>query len=203
MKKLIAISALAALSVTAGNAIAAGNAAAGQTKSAACAACHGADGNSVINPVWPSLAGQHESYIVKQLGELKGGARKDPTMAPMAAPLSEQDMADLAAYFSSQARKPAVADADKVALGKQIYHGGNPTTGVPACMACHGPKGVGNAAANFPSLSHQNAAYTAKQLKAFRDGSRANDLNGMMRDTAKFMSDAEIDAVSAYIQGLH
>lgn len=202
MKKLIAISALAALSVTAGNAMAAGNAGAGQTKSAACAACHGADGNSVVNPVWPSLAGQHESYIVKQLMELKDGTRKDPTMSPMAAPLSEADMADLAAYYSAQPRKPGQADPAQVELGKQIYHGGNMKSGVPACMACHGPDASGVPAANFPSLSNQNAAYTAKQLKAFRDGSRANDLNGMMGNTAKFMTDAEIEAVASYIQGL-
>ncbi|GAB6042923.1 c-type cytochrome [Endothiovibrio diazotrophicus] len=203
MKKLIAISALAALSVTAGNAIAAGSASAGQTKAAVCAACHGADGNSVINPLWPSLAGQHASYIVKQLTELHAGDRKDPTMSPMAAPLSEADIADLAAWFSSQTRQPHQADPAKVKLGKQIYHGGNMETGVPACMACHGPTGAGNEPAKFPSLAGQNAAYTAKQLKAFRDGSRANDPNGMMRGTAKFMSDAEIDAVASYIQGLH
>jgi len=202
MKKLIAISVLAALSVTAGHAIAGGNAEAGKTKSAMCAACHGADGNSVVNPVWPSLAGQHASYIVKQLSELKGGQRSDATMAPMAAPLSDEDMADLAAWFSSQSRIPAQADPAKVELGKLVYHGGVKESGVPACMACHGPDGSGNPAARFPSLSNQNAAYTAKQLKAFRDGSRANDLNAMMREAARAMTDAEIEAVASYIQGL-
>lgn len=89
------------LSVSAG---AAGDAAAGKAKSVVCAACHGADGNS-SNPLWPNLAGQHAPYMVKQLKDFKSGARKDPVMAPMAAPLSDQDMENLAAYFASQKQK--------------------------------------------------------------------------------------------------
>ena len=135
-----------------------GNAEAGKTKSATCAACHGADGNSV-NPEWPKLAGQHPSYIAKQLANFKDDARVNPSMSPMAKPLSEQDMADLAAYFSSQAAKPGEADQTKVALGEQMYKGGNNATGVAACAACHGPTGTGNPASNFPSLSGQHATY--------------------------------------------
>lgn len=178
-----------------------GNAEAGKTKSATCAACHGADGNSV-NPEWPKLAGQHPSYIAKQLANFKEDARSNPSMSPMAKPLSEQDMADLAAYFSSQVKKPGEADQTKVALGEQMYKGGNNATGVAACAACHGPTGTGNPASNFPSLSGQHATYIKNQLSAFRKGERANDAGKMMRNVAAKMTDAEIEAVAEYIAGL-
>ena len=178
-----------------------GNAEAGKTKSATCAACHGADGNSV-NPEWPKLAGQHPSYIAKHLANFKEDARVNPSMSPMAKPLSEQDMADLAAYFSSQAAKPGEADQTKVALGEQMYKGGNNATGVAACAACHGPTGAGNPASNFPSLSGQHATYIKNQLNAFRKGERANDAGKMMRNVAAKMTDAEIEAVAEYIAGL-
>ena len=178
-----------------------GNAEAGKTKSATCAACHGADGNSV-NPEWPKLAGQHPSYIAKQLANFKDDARVNPSMSPMAKPLSEQDMADLAAYFSSQAAKPGEADQTKVALGEQMYKGGNNATGVAACAACHGPTGAGNPASNFPALSGQHATYIKNQLNAFRKGERANDAGKMMRNVAAKMTDAEIEAVAEYIAGL-
>ncbi len=178
-----------------------GNAEAGKTKSATCAACHGADGNSV-NPEWPKLAGQHPNYLLKQLMNFKNDERVNPSMSPMAKPLSDQDMADLAAYYSSQVMKSGEADQSKVALGEQIYKGGNNATGVAACAACHGPTGSGNPAANFPAINGQHAAYTKNQLNAFRKGERANDAGKMMRNIAAGMTDAEIEAVSEYIAGL-
>jgi len=178
-----------------------GNADAGKTKSAVCAACHSADGNSV-NPEWPKLAGQHASYIVKQLHDLKNDKRTNPTMSPMAKPLSDQDMADLAAYFSSQTRTPGSADKAKVELGMQVYKGGNNTSGVAACAACHGPTGAGNPAAKFPSLNGQQITYLKNQLNAFRNGTRANDAGKMMQNIAAKMTDAEINAVAEYISGL-
>ncbi len=179
-----------------------GNAEAGKTKSATCAACHGADGNST-NPEWPKLAGQHAGYIVKQLTDLKKGeTRKNATMSPMAAPLSEQDMADLAAYFSSQTRKLGEADQSKVALGEQVYKGGNNATGVAACAACHGPTGAGNPASGFPSLYGQQTTYVKNQLNAFRKGERSNDPGKMMQNIAANMTDKEIDAVAEYVTGL-
>lgn len=178
-----------------------GNAEAGKTKSATCAACHGADGNSV-NPEWPKLAGQHPSYLLKQLMNFKNDERVNPSMSPMAKPLSDQDMADLAAYYSSQVMKAGEADQSKVTLGEQIYKGGNNATGVAACAACHGPTGAGNPAANFPAISGQHAAYTKNQLNAFRKGERANDAGKMMRNIAAGMTDAEIEAVAEYIAGL-
>ncbi len=201
MKKVVWIASLLMLATT-GVAQAAGDAAAGKVKSAVCAACHGADGNSGANPLWPKLAEQHPEYIIKQLQDFKDNKRTDTTMAPMAAPLTEKEMQDLAAYFSSQKRTIGEAAADKVEVGEQIYRAGTPN-GVAACNGCHGPTGSGNGPAGFPSLSGQTAAYVAKQLKAFRDGTRANDLNGMMRGIAARMNDKEIDAVSQYIQGLH
>jgi len=121
----------------------------------------------------------------------------------MAAPLSEQDIADLAAYFSGQATSKGDADPALVELGEKIYRGGNPASGVSACIGCHGPTGTGNPAANFPSLSGQHARYVEIQLNAFRKGERANDAGKMMRSVAGKMTDQEIKAVASYVQGLH
>ncbi len=202
MKKVVWIASLIALA-SAGAAQAAGDVEAGKAKSAVCAACHGADGNSGANPLWPKLAGQSPRYIIKQLHDFKDQKRTDGTMSPMAAPLTDKEIEDLAAYFSSQKRTIGEAAADKVALGEQIYRAGIAEAGVPACTGCHGPAGEGNDAARFPALSGQTAAYVAKQLKDFRDGRRTNDLNGMMRGVANRMKDNEIEAVAQYIQGLY
>ena len=123
-------------------------------------------------------------------------------MAPMAMPLGEQDMEDLAAYFFTQQRQGGEADPAKVAVGETIYRGGNSAAGVSACAACHAPNGVGNPAAGFPALAGQHAAYTEKTLKDFRAGARNNDMAQMMQDIAGRMTDAEIAAVSQYVQGL-
>jgi cytochrome c553 len=201
MKKLLLITSIASLAML-GTAHAAGDAEAGKTKSAMCAACHGADGNSVA-PNFPKLAGQHADYLTKQLKEFKSGERKDATMNGMTAALSEQDMADLGAFYAAQKGAVGTAAEDKVAVGETIYRAGNSASGVAACAACHGPTGTGNPMANFPSLSGQHADYTMLQLKNFRDGTRANDAGSMMRGVAKMMSDSEIEAVAQYIQGLH
>lgn len=202
MKKALLIASMAMLAM-AGTTQAAGNAEAGKTKSVVCAACHGVDGNSGVNPMWPKLAGQHENYIIKQVNDFKANKRTEAMMAPMVAPLSDEDIADLAAYFSSQKPTIGEAAADKVAAGEQLYRAGNATSGVSACTACHGPTGSGNPMANFPSLSGQGAAYVVKALKDFRSGTRNNDAGGMMQDVASRLTDAEIDAVAQYVQGLH
>lgn len=198
-KWIVSVSIALALSAT--GLQAAGDAAAGKTKSATCMACHGPDGNSP-NPEWPKLAGQHPDYIIKQLSEFKAGLRKNDLMSPMAAPLSDQDMQDLAAYFSDQSQAPGTAAADKVARGERIYRAGNAATGVAACMACHGPAGTGNPAAGFPRISGQHATYLEKTMKDFRAGGRNNDPNRMMQAVAAAMTDAEIAAVAQYVQGL-
>lgn len=202
MRKLPAIVATCALLGVMTTALAAGDAAAGKQKSATCVACHGADGNSA-NGEWPKLAGQNVKYLVKQLHEFKAGDRANPIMSGMAAPLSDQDMADLAAYFSSQKVTPGEADPQMVEAGQALYKGGNLASGVSACMACHGPTGAGVPEAGFPSIAGQHAQYTETQLKAFRSMQRANDPGQMMRNIAMKMTDAEMKAVASYIQGLH
>ena len=191
------------LALTASATHAAGNVEAGKTKAAPCAACHGVDGNSPANPLWPKLAGQSPEYIQKQIADFKGGVRQDPLMAPQAALLAtDQDVADVAAFFSAQAQTTGQAQADKVELGEQVYRGGNMERGVAACSGCHGPAGMGNPLAKFPRISGQHADYVSKALKDFRAGNRANDPNGMMRGVAKQMTDDEIAAVAQYVQGL-
>ncbi|MBW9259529.1 MAG: cytochrome c4 [Candidatus Thiodiazotropha sp. (ex. Lucinisca nassula)] len=196
------VTATLALSFTVGLAQAAGNAEEGKNKSATCAGCHGAEGNSPLNPVWPKIAGQHPAYIEKQIKDFKANKRSDPMMTPMAMPLSDQDIADLAAYYSSQMVKTGVAAADKVEAGERLYRAGNADTGVAACMACHGPSGAGNPQANFPAIAGQHAAYVEKALKDFRAGTRTNDASKMMQGVVERMTDAEIAEVAQYIQGL-
>ena len=160
------------------------------------------DGNST-NPVWPKLAGQHAEYLMKQLQDFKAGKRENAQMSPMAANLGDQDMQDLAAYFSTQKVKPGAADPSQIELGQKLYRAGNIDTGVPACMACHGPAGHGNPAAVYPAVGGQHNAYTLAQLKAFREGLRTNDPNEIMRTIVGRMTGDEIKAVSEYMQGLH
>lgn len=183
-------------------AAAAGSAEAGQAKSVACSACHGMGGNS-LNPEWPSLAGQHENYLVKALQSFKSGERQNVLMSGMAMPLTDQDMADLAAYFSQQKRAGNVADPSLVSAGERLYRGGNKDTGVPACLACHGPTGQGNPAAGWPSIAGQHASYAAAQLVAYRGKQRSTDGGTqMMRNVSATLTDDEIKAVTSYIQGL-
>src|SRR5690554_6758634 len=182
--------------------LATGNVSDGKAKSAVCAACHGVDGNSPAD-MYPKLAGQHANYLYKQLFEFKSGKRENAIMAPMVAALTEEDMADLAAYYASQKATPGAVSEDLLALGKQIYRGGNMASGVPACMACHGPNGSGMPSASWPKLSAQYRAYTETQLHAFANGERSNDPNSMMRDIAAKMTAEEIKAVAAYVSGLH
>ena len=185
-----------------GLAQAAGDKEAGKTKSAVCAGCHGADGNSAV-AMYPKLAGQNEGYLLKQLKEFKSKARDNAIMAGQVAALSDQDMEDLAAYFSSQKVKPGSADEKLVKAGEKLYRAGDAAAGISACIGCHGPTGAGNPMAKFPSLSGQQSEYVVAQLKAFRSGTRTNDAGKMMRNITERMTDAEIQAVASYIQGLH
>jgi cytochrome c553 len=177
----------------------AGDVAAGKTKAATCAACHGSDGNSLV-PMYPSLAGQSANYIAKQLAEFKSGERENMVMAGMAAALSQEDMNDLAAFFAVQTAKPGTGETD--AEGHKLYFGGNADKGIAACIACHGVNGKGMKQAGFPSLAGQSKDYLKSQLASFRNGTRHNDSNGMMRNIAIKLSDADIDAVAQYISSL-
>ncbi|NTS78668.1 cytochrome c4 [Catenovulum sp. SM1970] len=184
-----------------------GNAEAGKAKSATCVACHSVDGNSVI-PANPKIAGQSEAYLLKQLQDFKsaftgGNGRKSAVMGAMTAALSEQDMADLAAYFASQETSPGTTPEDVIEAGSKLYRGGDESRGITACTACHGPQGEGMSLAGYPKLGYQHADYISTQLKAFRDGTRNNDMNGMMRDIAAKLSDKDIEILSKYLGGLH
>jgi cytochrome c553 len=179
-----------------------GSAEAGQAKSAICASCHGVDGNSVT-PEWPSLAGQHESYIVRQLEAYRSGERQDVGMQNFAAMLTEQDMRDIAAYFSSQPPRAKGADPALVGLGEEIYRGGLPDRAVPACIACHGPTGSGNPLAAYPRVGSQHATYTLATLRAYSSGERRSDGEAQtMRNVAEHLLEDEMRAVASYLQGL-
>ncbi|SMM98088.1 Cytochrome c4 [uncultured Candidatus Thioglobus sp.] len=193
---------------------AAGDVAKGKIKSVTCIGCHGVDGNAIV-PTFPKLAGQNEGYLLKQLKDFKSGERVDAIMLGVVAALTEADMENLSAYYAVQTlTKNAVNPAVNLELGKRIYRGGKKSTNVTACIACHGPRGRGIPSAGFPALSSQHATYVAKQLRAFRQQSinvqtgsvspsRTNDYEGMMINFTKSLTNEEIDAVSAYISGLH
>lgn len=182
-----------------------GDADAGQTKAVPCFACHGPTGNTTV-PEWPKLAAQHADYLSKQLMDFKAGQdgpRWNAVMYPNVTNLSEQDMLDISAYFASLEGQYGAADPQLVERGQTLYRGGDPEKGIPPCMACHGPAGEGVASAYFPRLSGQNAVYLVAQLQAFHSGQRYNDLNSMMRNVAKQMSDEDMQAVASYLNGLH
>jgi cytochrome c553 len=181
--------------------LAAGTKEAGQAKSTTCIACHGVDGNSA-NPEWPSIAGQHESYLAKQLKAFRDGTRQNPLMTPMAAALTDQDIADLAAFYASQTARGGEAEPSKLKLGQKVYRAGNAEEQTMACAACHGPTGRGNPLASYPAIQGQHATYIAAQLRAYKAGARTSDPNQMMRSVAARLSEAEIDAVASYVQGL-
>ena len=183
-------------------AFAQGDVAAGKTKSVTCVACHGEDGNSASN-LYPKIAGQHPSYLEKQLTQFKSGERSDPIMAGMVAALSEQDIKDLAAYYASQVATPESVSPEIAVAGRNLYMGGDKDRGIPACTACHGPRGNGLELAKFPKISNQHPAYIKTQLENFRSNARENDPNGMMVDVAAKLTDADIELLSKYISALH
>ncbi|MBM3104654.1 cytochrome c4 [Pseudomonas sp. P66] len=180
-----------------------GDAAAGQAKTAVCGACHNPDGNSMA-PNFPKLAGQGEKYLEKQLHDIKSGKRTVLEMTGMLAAFNDQDMADIAAYFSSQKGSVGAADPKLVEHGRALFNGGDIEKGLPACTGCHSPNGAGIALAGFPHLGGQHATYVAKQLTDFREGNRTNDGDATtMRTIAAKLSNKDIEALSSYIQGLH
>ena len=187
--------------------LAAGDPAAGEGKVATCSACHGADGNSPAP--FPKLAGQGEKYLLKQLLDVRDGARVIPTMVGQLDSKSDQDLADIAAFFASQQASGGQTNPELLELGAKIYRSGVAERKVAACIACHSPTGQGNAPAGFPALAGQHPQYIADQLRAYRKGyedesGRTNDGESMiMRSTAFGLSDKEIEAVSSYVAGLN
>ncbi len=181
---------------------AAGDAGAGKGKAASCAACHGADGNSMVG-TFPKLAGQGAKYLLKQMKDIRDGARSVPAMAGQVDNMSDQDLADIAAYYAGLSQTPGASKDEGLALAESLYRAGNADVGITACTACHSPRGLGNAPAGFPRIAGQHAEYLAIQLKAFRDGARNNDGDSkMMRSVVERLRDDEIQALSNYIAGL-
>lgn len=191
---------------------AAGDAEKGKALTASCAACHGGEGVST-NPEWPNLAGQGAGYLAKQLHEFKKVVskkdeapvkyqRNNAVMNGMAAAIKSEDIEHIAAYYASLPAALGEAEESTVEEGTLLYKGGKTSTKIAACASCHGPTGSGVVSAKFPKLAGQHSKYIAIQLRAFRSGERANDMNQMMRDVAKRMSDTDIDKVAGYIAGL-
>jgi|TARA_B110000116_G_scaffold92244_1_gene80397 cytochrome c553 len=183
--------------------IGAGNVDSGKTKVVTCAACHGQDGNSMVG-LWPSLAGQNANYLVRQLKHIKSGKRSIAEMTGLLDNFSNEDLEDIAAFYASKNNTIGQVEADKVELGRKLYYSGSLKKGIPACTACHSPKGKGNAPAGYPLLSGQQAEYTSKSLKSYRSGERDNDESSqMMMAIAYKLDDVEIEALSSFINGLH
>lgn len=190
---------------------------AGAAKAAACAACHGLDGNATDPSLYPRIAGQSERYISRQLALFKGGERVNALMQPFAAGLSAQDMRDIGAYYATQKSGAGIADDSAIAsganagkkffeVGQTLYRGGDSSRGIPACMACHGPTGTGNPGPAYPHVGGQQAWYTARRLQEYRTGTtteRDAALFNVMSSVAKSLTDEEIQALSSYMQGLH
>ncbi len=201
MLKILLISLGFAFAFTTNSAAQTGDADAGKEKSVTCVACHGNDGNSPIDQ-FPKIAGQVPGYIANHLAQFKSGERNNPIMAGMVSGLSEQDMKDLDAYYSSQeitVESVSEEQVEALADAKAIYTGGVAEFSVPACMGCHGPSGSG-VPPNFPKLGGQHAAYIESQLQAFKSGARSNPI---MNPIAFPLSDEQIKQLAQYISALN
>jgi cytochrome c553 len=202
MKKLIAGVVLGVSLTTLAHG--AGNPQAGEQNAAVCAGCHGQGGQKPVMGNYPKLSGLGERYLYNQLKAIKAGKRVVPEMTGLLNNLSDQDLQDLAAFFDSKEMIVSQANPDLIERGAALYRGGNLASGVPACAGCHNPQGKGNEPGGYPALGGQNAEYVMKQLKVYRDGTRATDANSsIMMDVASRLTDAEIEAVANYVSGLH
>ncbi len=201
MKRLWILSATIFCTFVTTSALPAPSIEAGATKAATCQACHGANGNS-SNTEWPSLAGIGADYIAEQLKNFKTGKRASPVMMPMTVNLTADDMADLGAYFDSLTNSGLEADPSFWQAGQKLYRGGDQARAIPACMACHGPTGRGNAPAKFPALRGQQPGYVVKQLNDYASGTRATGPNGIMQTIAKRLSPDDIRNLASYVEGI-
>ncbi|MGR9052645.1 MAG: c-type cytochrome [Gammaproteobacteria bacterium] len=218
-KKRLALSVFLFFTGTASVVFAEGNISAGKEKATACAGCHGEKGNSMV-PTFPKLAQQHTSYLIKELNAFKNGSRVNAMMNALAGALSDEDMMDIATFYSSQkisVNNPPVLESDDddeedgnladstnelkrlTSMGSDLYRNGDLVRKVSACIACHGPYGEGNKPASFPSLKSQHADYLISALSDFKAGVRSNNPDNMMHMIAKKMTDEEIKAVSYHI----
>lgn len=199
-----ATSATAATPAAAATATLSGDAKAGEAKAAVCGACHGLDGNP-SDKQYPKLAGQNEAYIARQLELFKTQKRQNPIMLGFASTLSAQDMHDVGAYFATKSATPGVADEKLLQRGQALYRGGDAKLGVPACMACHGPDGRGMAGSGFPQLGGQWTDYVTAKLHDWKTGVTWGDdaKAKIMPAIAQGLTDADINAVASYAEGLH
>lgn len=175
---------------------------AGKAKSSTCVACHNTDGNSSVKE-WPKIAGQGYEYLVQSLKEYRlgeKGNRNNLIMYPIVMNLTDEDINDLASYFSQNKTSESKSEPENLDLGMKIYQGGIIEKGIPACKSCHSPGGMGVNLARYPKVSYQHKEYTAIALKSYKDKTR---INSMMNDIASKLSEEEIKAVSNYIEGLH
>ena len=209
MKKMLLVAALltGAAGVQAAG-LPKGDPVAGEQKAVICSACHGADGNSMV-PMFPKLAGLGERYLLEQMQHIRDGLRPVAQMAGQVDNMSDQDLADIAAFYNQQQRTVNEADPELISLGEKVYRAGVAERNVAACIACHNAEGSGNGPAGFPAIGGQHADYIASQLRAYRKG--YEDPSGrvtdgeirIMRSNAFGLSDLEIEAVAAYVSGLH
>lgn len=209
MKKLLIAGALVAFALSSQAAdVLRGDPEAGAQKAVTCSACHGADGNSMV-PSFPKLAGLGEKYLLMQMQYIRDGVRPVAAMAGQVDNMSDQDLADIAAFYNEKPRSVGKAKPELVALGEKVYRAGIAERNVAACMACHGPRGAGNGPAGFPAIGGQHADYLAAQLKAYRLGYESPEgrVTGgdtmIMRSNAFGLSDREIEALASYISGLN
>ena len=183
--------------------LAAGDPKSGESKVAVCSACHGADGNSVVG-LWPSLAGQNEKYLLKQLRLVKSGDRVIDSMVGLLDNLDDSDLEDISAFYASKKNKVGQVEESKLELGRKLYYAGNLEKGVPSCSACHSPRGLGNGPGAYPLVSGQQPDYVAKALKDYRSGARINeDPSKIMAAIAYKLDDTEIEALSSFVHGLY
>jgi cytochrome c553 len=193
---------LALLASVSAHAAAMGDAKAGEAKTQTCVACHGADGIGTA-PENPNLAGQIPGYVARQLAAFKSGERRNAIMQGMVAPLSEQDMADLDAYYSS---KPAPAgavpedQAEAAERGARLYRGGDPSLEIAACMGCHGPSGHG-IPTRFPQVAGQKRTYLVNQLQAFKSGERSSD-GDIMNGISFLLTQQQMEDLAAFMHAL-
>lgn len=203
-KLLLSAAVLVSGVVTYNVALAAGNADAGKAKSAVCSACHGVQGISSI-AVNPNLAGQVPGYISEQLAAFKSGERSNAIMAGQVVALTDEDMADLDAYYASLVPNVEVklTEDDKALAeeGAKIYRGGFAERGISACMSCHGPSGHG-IPKNYPRVSAQHKGYLEQSLLDYKKGDRKG-YNDIMPSIAFGLSELQIKQLAAYMAGLN
>ena len=183
-----------------------GDPVAGKDKSQLCQGCHGEKGMTAETMI-PNLAGQYGKYISKELRNFQSGVRTHQIMNAMAATISDDDLADIAAYFSSQPKMAGDNSGEtssKAAVGKKLFNNGDMSRMVIACTNCHGVGGKGRAPniSMFPVIGGQQVGYLRGQLINWRAGARTNSPNGIMNRIAQKLTDAEVDSLAEYISSL-